>query len=65
MEVIRHGNRYAVTICPECDCEFRFAKTEILTQTMPEYSGYYAQIDYIECPECGHRVTLEDRAIEV
>lgn len=66
MEVIRHGKKYAITICPECECEFRFAQHEIATKTVTGCaSGYYSQYDYVDCPECKYRIILADRAIEI
>lgn len=66
MEVLKHGKNFRIITCSKCDCEFQFAVKEIQTETVatPD-SEYYALLDYIECPECGHRMYLEQRAIEI
>ena len=66
MEVLRHGKKFRIIVCSECDCEFQFAVKEIKTkQIAPVDSEYFDILDYIECPECGHRMYLEQRAIEI
>lgn len=66
MEVIKHGKKFMIVNCPECECEFRFNEKEILTKTIQGCAaGYYSQYDYVECPECGYRIILADRAIEI
>lgn len=66
MEVLKHGKKFRIITCSECDCEFQFAVTEIQTKKIvtPD-SEYYESLDYIECPECGHRIYLEQRIIEI
>lgn len=66
MEVLRHGSKFRIVTCSECNCEFQFAVTEIQTQQIhTNDTEYYESVDYIECPECGHRTYIEQRAIEI
>ena len=66
MEIVKHGNMYRIVICPKCECEFRFGIKEILTYKQTDDTfGHYIEYDYIDCPECGHRIIFEERDIEV
>ena len=66
MEVLKHGKKFRIIVCSECECEFQFGITEIQNERIgtPD-SEYYAILDYIECPECGHRMYIEQRTIEI
>lgn len=66
MEVLRHGKKFRILTCPECECEFQFSIKEIQNETIvvPDFE-YYESVDYIECPECGHRTYVDKRAIEI
>ena len=66
MEVIKHGNTVRIATCPKCECEFRFHKSEIRNKNgINDDFSYSYSYDYIYCPECSHRIVLEEEVIEI
>lgn len=66
MQVLKHGNKYRIATCCECGCEFQFSIKEIKNYfRLDDAVGYYIDYDYIECPECGEKMILEERSIEI
>ena len=63
MEVLKHGKWYRIVTCDKCECEFQFNVKETKTKFMEEF-GYFTNYTYIECPECDHRIILEERSVE-
>lgn len=66
MQVLKHGKYYRIATCRKCDCEFQFNKKEIKNYfRIDDAFGYYIDYDYIECPECGEQIILEERSVEI
>lgn len=66
MEILKHGNKCIKTTCKQCNCVFQFLYKEVKNYYRP-YGGfsYQTDYDYINCPECGEKIILEDRSIEI
>lgn len=64
MEIIKHGKNYKapqVKVCLACECEFSYVKKDIkenwLRITSEDSDLLYT---YINCPECGKTIIIED-----
>ena len=71
MEIIKHGKTYKapqVKVCPVCECEFSYVKKDIkekwdrITSEDSVILVNYTHLiyTYINCPECGKTIIIED-----
>lgn len=62
MNVITHGKYSYRKVCEDCGCEFEYNKSEIQHKviTIPFGESEYDDLYYINCPECGERIILEE-----
>lgn len=63
MNIIKHGKTFdnKVASCQKCECEFSYNNTDVRSE-YERVSLYDSEwlYDYVDCPECGRRVTVRD-----
>ena len=65
MEIIKTGIEMSEAECPRCRTMLRYWPSEIKTEVLPGYVGfYYTRVprplyDYINCPLCGKRSIIK------
>lgn len=64
MEIIKTRLEMSEAECPRCGTTLRYWPSEIKTEVLPGYVGFYSiraprlLYDYIVCPLCGHRIII-------
>ena len=64
MEIIKTGIEMSEAECPRCGTMLRYWPSEIKTELLPGYVGFYYTraprplYDYINCPLCGNRIII-------
>ena len=64
MEIIKTGIEKSEAECPRCGTMLRYWPSEIKTEVLPGYVGFYYTraprllYDYIKCPLCGERIII-------
>ena len=64
MEIVKKGIEMSEAECPQCGTVVRYWPSEIKTEVMPGYVGFYSTraprllYDYIVCPMCGRRIII-------
>ena len=64
MEIIKTGIEMSEVECPRCGTTLRYWPSEIKTEVLPGYVGFYSTraprllYDYISCPLCGKRIII-------
>ena len=64
MEIIKTGIEMSEAECPRCGTMLRYWPSEIKTEVLPGYVGFYYTraprplYDYINCPLCGKRIII-------
>ena len=64
MEIIKTRLEMSEAECPRCGTTLRYWPSEIKTEVLPGYVGFYATraprclYDYISCPLCGKRIII-------
>lgn len=75
-DIINHGTKYNITICPKCHCQFSYEESDLT-----EYLGYYkTKYDpntdnyydeeigvhthsfYVNCPDCNYHMKVKEYA---
>ena len=56
MEILKHGNTYKKTKCPQCDCEFAYNEADCIEVFNIE--GF--QETLVFCPECKYAIVDEN-----
>ena len=65
MEIVKKGIEMSEAECPQCGTVLRYWPSEIKTEVLPGYVGFYSTraprllYDYIVCPLCGRRILIE------
>ena len=65
MEIIKTGIEMSEAECPRCGTMLRYWPSEIKTEVLPGYVGFYYTraprplYDYINCPLCGKRIIIK------
>lgn len=58
IKIIRHGRPKYRATCKYCDCLFSFEGSDIeIMSDPPDW------VEYIDCPECGGRINIVNRAL--
>lgn len=58
-KILKHGNTWKECYCPECDCKIGYTYKEIKEDYDEMFCHYYLQ-KYIDCPECGVKIILNE-----
>ena len=64
MEIVKKGVEMSEAECPQCGTVLRYWPSEIKTEVLPGYVGFYSTraprllYDYIVCPLCGRRILI-------
>ena len=64
MEIIKTRLEMSEAECPECGTTLRYWPSEVKTEVLPGYVGFYSTraprllYDYIVCPLCGRRIII-------
>lgn len=65
MEIVKKGIEMSEAECPRCGTVLRYWPSEIKTEVLPGYVGFYSTraprllYDYIVCPLCGRRILIQ------
>ena len=64
MDIVKKGIEMSEAECPQCGTTLRYWPSEIKTEVLPGYVGFYSTrapmllYDYISCPLCGKRIII-------
>ncbi len=54
IEIVQHGNTSKRTICPKCNCDFRYFKVDV------KWADLITEIiGCVRCPEYGQQIVVE------
>lgn len=59
VSTVPHQSVIKETICRNCGSTLQYVPRDIKERFVSDYSGDRERIRYIECPPCGHQVTVK------
>lgn len=59
VSTVPHQSVVKETICKNCGSTLQYVPRDIKERVVSDYTGDREFIRYIECPPCGHQVTVK------